>query len=58
MLALITSRIPGPANESADRDPGFLTLMFAIVRAARNGAEGAFARRCALARAVGGPNPL
>ncbi|MFC6740309.1 hypothetical protein [Methylobacterium tardum] len=57
MLALITSRIPGPATESADRDPGFLTLVFAVARAVRTGSETAFARRCALARAVGGPNP-
>ncbi|MGT2486811.1 MULTISPECIES: hypothetical protein [Methylobacterium] len=58
MLALITSRIPGPAVETADRDPGFLTLVFAVARTLRGGAETAFARRCALARAVGGPNPL
>ena len=58
MLALITSRIPGPAVETADRDPGFLTLVFTVARAARGFAETAFARRCALARAVGGPNPL
>jgi hypothetical protein len=58
MLALITSRIPGPATESADRDPGFLTLVFALARAVRSRSETAFARRCALARAVGGPNPL
>lgn len=58
MLALITSRIPGPVVETADRDPGFLTLVFAVARGLRNGAETAFARRCALARAVGGPNPL
>jgi len=58
MLALIASRIPGPVTETADRDPGFLTLVFACARAVRTGAETAFARRCALARAVGGPNPL
>ena len=58
MLALITSRIPGPVAETADRDPGFLTLLFAVARAVRGGAEVAFARSCALARAVGGPNPL
>ena len=58
MLALITSRIPGPAPEAAARDPGFLTLGFAVARAVRNGSETAFARRCALARAVGGPHPL
>jgi hypothetical protein len=58
MLALITSRIPGPVAETADRDPGFLTLLFAVARAVRGGAgqgatpgEGDF-------RAVGGPNPL
>lgn len=58
MLALITSRIPGPAVETADRDPGFLTLVFAVARTVRSGAESAFARRCALARSIGGPNPL
>lgn len=58
MLALITSRIPGPVVETADRDPGFLTLVFAVGRALRSGSETAFARRCALARVVGGPNPL
>ncbi|MCJ2054570.1 hypothetical protein [Methylobacterium sp. J-070] len=58
MLALITSRIAGPVTETADRDPGFLTLMFTVARALRGGAEAAFARRCALARAAGGPNPL
>ena len=58
MLTLITTRLPGPVTETADRDPGFLTLIFVLARAARNGAETAFARRCALARAVGGPNPL
>ena len=58
MLALITSRIPGPVTETADRDPGFLTLLFTVARAARTGAETAFARRCAMARAAGGPNPL
>lgn len=58
MLALISSRIPGPVTETVDRDPGILTLMFACARAVRSGAEVAFARRCALARAIGGPNPL
>jgi hypothetical protein len=58
MLALITSRIPGPATETADRDPGIITLVFAVARALRSGSEAAFARRCAMARAVGGPNPL
>jgi hypothetical protein len=58
VLALITSRIPGPVAETADRDPGILTLMFAVARAVRTGTETAFARRCALAHAVGGPNPL
>ncbi|MGH1569891.1 hypothetical protein ACRAWG_03500 [Methylobacterium sp. P31] len=58
MLALITSRIPGPVAETADRDPGILTLMFAVARAFRTGTEAAFARRCAMARAVGGAKPL
>ncbi len=58
MLALITSRIPGPVTETVDRDPGFLTLLFACARALRTGTEAAFERRCALARAAGGPNPL
>lgn len=58
MLSLIASRIPGPATESVDRDPGIITLVLALARAVRTGSEAAFARRCALAHAVGGPNPL
>ncbi len=58
MLALITSRIPGPVTETVDRDPGILTLVFVCARALRSGTEAAFARRCELARAAGGPNPL
>ncbi|MDP4002057.1 hypothetical protein [Methylobacterium sp. NEAU K] len=58
MLALIASRIPGPVTETADCDPGILTLVFALTRAVRSGTEAAFARRCALAQAVGGPSPL
>jgi hypothetical protein len=58
MLAFIATRIPGPVAETADRDPGILTLAFTLARAVRNGAETAFARRCALALAAGGPSPL
>ena len=58
MLALIASRIPGPVTETADRDPGILTLAFSLARALRAGTEAAFARRCALAQAAGGPSPL
>jgi len=58
MLAFIATRIPGPVAETADRDPGILTLAFSLARALRTGAEAAFARRCALAEAAGGPNPL
>lgn len=58
MLAFIATRIPGPVAETADRDPGILTLVFSLARAVRVGAEAAFARRCALAEAAGGPNPL
>lgn len=58
MLALIASRIPGPAEEAVDRDPGIITLALTIARALRRGAGTAFERRCALARAAGGPNPL
>ncbi len=35
MLALIASRVPAPAQETADRDPGFLTLAFSFARALR-----------------------
>lgn len=58
MLALITSRIPGPVEETLDRDPGIFTLAFAVVRALRSGAQAALARHCALARDLGGPTPL
>ncbi len=58
MLAFIASRIPRPAVETADRDPGILSLAFILARALRRGAESAFARRCALARDAGGPTPL
>ena len=58
MLAFIATRIPSPVAETADRDPGILTLVFTLARALRNGAEASFARRCALAQAAGGPSPL
>lgn len=58
MLALIASRIPGPVVETADRDPGILTLAFVLARALRRGTETAFANRIALAQAAGGPSPL
>lgn len=58
MLAFIASRIPGPVVETADRDPGILTLAFTLARALRRGAETAFARRCDLVRDAGGPDPL
>ena len=58
MLALIASRIPGPVEETADRDPGILTRAFALARARRDGAEAAYARHCNLIRDLGGPSPL
>ncbi|WP_187278556.1 hypothetical protein [Methylobacterium sp. WL64] len=58
MLAIIATRIPGPVAETADRDPGILTLVFSLARVVRHGSKAAFARRCALAEAAGGPNPL
>ena len=56
MLALIASRISSPVVETADRDPGILTLAFALARALRRGVLAA--RRRAPARHAGGPNPL
>lgn len=58
MLALIASRISSPVVETADRDPGILTLAFTLARALRRGAEAVLARRWAPARDAGGPHPL
>lgn len=58
MLALIATRVPAPAQEAADRDPGFLTLTFAVARIVRREAAAAFARHCALMAKAGGPNPV
>ncbi|GJE40745.1 hypothetical protein [Methylobacterium persicinum] len=58
MLAFIAARVPAPAQETADRDPGFLTLTFALARIVRREAAVAFARHCALMEAAGGPNPM
>ncbi|MGC5777780.1 hypothetical protein [Methylobacterium sp. NFXW15] len=58
MLALIASRVPNPAQEAADRDPGLLTLVFALVRAVRRESAGAVARHCELLSRAGGPIPL
>lgn len=58
MLALIASRVPAPAEESAVRDPGFLTLAIAVVRAVRRETSTAFDRHCELIARNGGPIPL
>ncbi len=58
MLALIASRVPHPAEETADRDPGFLTLAFIVVRLARRELKQAFARHCDLLARAGGVTPL
>jgi hypothetical protein len=58
MLALIASRVPDPAQETADRDPGFLTLAFALARALRWDYSRAWARHVALMNEVGGPRPF
>ena len=47
MLSVLTARLPVPADELQDRDPGFLTLAFAVVRALRREGRNAFERRCA-----------
>ncbi len=58
MLALIASRVPHPAEETADRDPGFLTLAFILVRLGRRELNRAFARHCDLLARAGGVTPL
>jgi len=58
MLALIASRVPSPAEESAIRDPGFLTLAIMLVRAVRSEASAALNRHCDLIARSGGPIPL
>lgn len=58
MLALIASRVPHPAEETADRDPGFLTLAFAVARVVRREAKLALVRHCDLLARSGGPAPL
>ena len=49
MLSVLTAHVPVPAVESQERDPGFLTLAFAVVRVLRREGRNAFARRCARA---------
>ena len=58
MLALIASRVPSPAEESAVGDPGFLTLAISLVRAARQELAAALHRHCNLMARAGGPIPL
>lgn len=58
MLALIATRVPQPVEEIADRDPGFLTLAFTVLRAVRREANTAFARHCHLLMQAGGARPL
>ncbi|MCJ2008904.1 hypothetical protein [Methylobacterium sp. J-092] len=49
MLSVLTARVPVPADEPQDRDPGFLTLAFTVVRVLRREGRSAFERRCARA---------
>ncbi|GJD35504.1 hypothetical protein [Methylobacterium aerolatum] len=58
MLALIATQTPTPAEEAADRDPGFLTLAISLIRAARHHLNYAFACHCDLMAKAGGPEPL
>lgn len=45
MLSVLTARIPTPADEPQDRDPGILTLAFAVIRLLRRRGRIAFERR-------------
>lgn len=58
MLAFIASRVPHPAEEIADRDPGVLTLAFTVARVVRHEMKRAFARHADLLARAGGPTPL
>lgn len=58
MLAFIATRVPAPAHETADRDPGFLTLAFTLARIVRREVATAFDRHCALMAEAGGPTPM
>ena len=58
MLAFIASRVPHPLEETVDRDPGALTLAFALARIVRREAKLAFARHCDLLARAGGSTPL
>ena len=49
MLSVLTAHVPVPADEPRDRDPGFLTLAFMVVRVLRREGRNAFERRCARA---------
>ncbi|WP_187275069.1 MULTISPECIES: hypothetical protein [unclassified Methylobacterium] len=49
MLSVLTAHVPAPADEPQDRDPGFLTLAFTVVRVLRREGRNAFERRCARA---------
>ena len=58
MLALIASRVPSPVEESAIRDPGFLTLFITLVQTVRRETSAAVNRHCDLIARSGGPLPL
>ncbi len=58
MLALIATRTPTPAEEVADRDPGFVTLAISMIRVMRRQLNYAFACHCELMAKAGGPEPL
>ena len=45
MLSVLTVKIPTPADEPQDRDPGILTLAFAVIRLLRRMGRMAFERR-------------
>lgn len=45
MLSLLVTNTPAPTQEPIDRDPGFLTLVAGLVRAARRQYDAAFRRR-------------
>lgn len=44
MLSVLAAKIPTPADEPQDRDPGILTLAFAVIRLLRRAGSIAFER--------------
>lgn len=39
MLTVLVAQCPAPAEEALDRDPGLITLAFALARRLRRGAR-------------------